>query len=125
AYIKPSIRDSLGDFGSSLSLNGNTMVVGAPGHTHGTGSAFVFVRSPNSWRQEALLKASKPAAPDSFGKSVAVCGNTIVVGAPQESSKDSGINGNGGGNSAMHAGAAYVFIRSGIIWRQQAYLKAS
>ena len=57
---------------------------------------------------------------------VALSGDTLVVGAPFESSSASGIDGAQDDNSAINAGAAYVFARdAGGIWSQQAYLKAS
>ncbi len=49
----------------------------------------------------------------------------MVVGAKDESSAATGVNGDGSDNSATSAGAAYVFGRSGTVWAQQAYLKAS
>ena len=75
--------------------------------------------------QQAYLKASNTAAGDSFGISVAISGDTVVVGAHQEDSNASGVNGDQSDNSASGAGAAYVFTRSGGLWSQQAYLKAS
>ena len=74
---------------------------------------------------EAYLKASNTDAGDGFGLSIAVDGDTIVVGAPFDDSAATGINGNQADNSATNAGAAYVFVRSGTTWTQQAYLKAS
>ena len=62
---------------------------------------------------------------DAFGCSVAISGDTIVVGAVAEYSNATGVNGNQADNSAPWAGAAYVFVRSGGVWSQQAYLKAS
>ena len=56
---------------------------------------------------------------------MAVSGDTVVVGAPSESSNATGINGDQSDNSAARAGAAYVFVRNGATWSQQAYLKAS
>jgi len=85
----------------------------------------VFVRSGTSWSQQAYLKASNTDASDQFGWSVAVSGNTVVVGANVEDSSATGVNGNQGDNSASEAGAAYVFVRSDTSWSQQAYLKAS
>ena len=64
-------------------------------------------------------------ANDYFGYSVAVSGDTVVVGAFQEGSNATGVNGNQADNSASSSGAAYVFTRSGTTWTQQAYLKAS
>ena len=125
SYIKSSIPDPLGAFGSSLSFSATTMVVGAPGNTRNTGNAFVFVRNQTNWRDEAVLRASNPGFTDYFGKSVAISGDAIIVGAHQEGSKATGINGAQGDNSALASGAAYVFIRARTLWKQQAYLKAS
>ncbi|MGQ9926872.1 MAG: FG-GAP repeat protein, partial [Chloroflexaceae bacterium] len=67
-------------------------------------------------------KAANPGAEDLFGRSVAIAGNTIVVGAPYE---DSSAASNPNDNGANNSGAAYVFTRSGTGWTQRAYLKAS
>jgi hypothetical protein len=88
-------------------------------------------------RQMAYLKASNPDVGDHFacggslpghiGNAVAISGdgNTVLVGAPHESSAARGINGNAGDNSLYASGAAYVFVRRGDAWVQQAYVKAS
>ncbi len=88
-------------------------------------------------RQMAYLKAANPDMGDHFacggslpghiGNAVAISadGNTIVVGAPHESSAARGINGNAADNSLYAAGAVYVFVRRGAAWVQQAYVKAS
>src|SRR5439155_783665 len=75
--------------------------------------------------QQAYLKASNSHANDNFGISVAVSGDTVVIGSPYESSNAVGVNGNQSDNSAPFSGAAYVFVRNGTNWSQQAYLKAS
>ena len=80
--------------------------------------------------QQAYLKASNTEASytdyfDEFGYSVAVSGNTVVVGAWVEDGSATGVNGNQSDNSAFFSGAAYVFVRNGTNWTQQAYLKAS
>jgi len=146
AYVKASntvVKASCGivnaQFGSSVAISGETAVIGAlaedSGATgvngdeddhsvFGAGAAYVFVRNGTSWTQQAYLKASNTGA-DSFGYSVAVSGGTVVVGAIAESSNATGINGDQTDNSALNAGAAYVFVRNGVIWAQQAYLKAS
>ncbi len=59
--------------------------------------------------QQVYLKASNTGAGDEFGYSVAISGDTVVVGARDESSKATGVNGNQGDNSANQAGAAYIF----------------
>src|SRR5258708_6053667 len=90
-----------------------------------SGAAYVFVRSGTNWKQQAYLKASNTGVGDNFGYSVAASGDTVVVGARVESSNATGVNGNQNDNSAASSGAAYVFVRSGTNWNQQAYLKAS
>ncbi|MCA8942016.1 MAG: hypothetical protein KDB80_05590 [Planctomycetes bacterium] len=75
--------------------------------------------------QQAYFKASNPDADDEFGYAVAIDGDTAVVGSLAESSVATGIDGDASDNSAIRAGAAYVFVRSGSTWTQQAYLKAS
>ena len=72
-----------------------------------------------TWTQQAYLKASNTDAGDSFGGSVAVSGDTVVVGAYGEASNATGINGDQNDNSAGSAGAAYVFVRNGTTWSQQ------
>src|SRR5713226_396867 len=74
--------------------------------------------------QQAYIKASNtggvmpPDIPgDGFG-TVAVDGETMVVGAPGEASSATGVNGDESDNSARFSGAAYVFVRSGTNWSQ-------
>ncbi len=78
-----------------------------------SGSAYVFTRSGGVWSQQAKLTASDPAAFDEFGYSVAVSGDTAVIGAYGDD--------DGGSDS----GSAYVFTRTGGVWSQQAKLTAS
>ena len=140
AYLKAS-NPGLGDkFGEKVSVSGNTVVIGASGEDSGAsgingdqndesalraGAAYVFVRSGTDWSQQAYLKASNPDAYDWFGFSVAISGETIVVGARGECSNATGVNGDPSDDSAFEPGAAYLFVRSGTSWSQQAYLKAS
>lgn len=75
---------------------------------------------------EAFLKASNTEANDQFGWSVAVSGNTAVVGARFEDSGVPGINqgpAQEANNASAAAGAAYVFVRNSGVWTFQAYLK--
>ena len=106
-------RDGAHDeFGASLSLSGNTLVVGAPSDTNlgglEAGSAYVFVRSGAAWVQQARLRASDAAPQDHFGIAVAVAGDTVVVGAPGDDTP-----------GGMDTGSAYVFVRSGTTWTEQ------
>src|SRR5207244_9779356 len=74
--------------------------------------------------QQAYVKASNTDSGDTFGI-VAISGNTVVVGAFGEASAANGVNGDQSDNSSPSTGAAYVFVRNGNTWSQQAYLKAS
>ena len=86
-------------FGFSVAVDGDTVVVGArldDDVASDSGSAYVFVRSGTSWSEQAELKASDAEIGDLFGESVAVDGNTVVVGAGQDA-------------SGSKSGSAYVF----------------
>ncbi|MEL6271560.1 MAG: dockerin type I domain-containing protein, partial [Chloroflexota bacterium] len=83
-----------------------------------------FTRVGSTWSQQAYLKADNAGVSDFFGYSVAVDGDTVVVGAILEDGSATTVNG-ADDNLANGAGAAYVFTRSGTTWSQQAYLKAS
>ncbi|MFM8394401.1 MAG: FG-GAP repeat protein, partial [Acidobacteriota bacterium] len=89
----------------------------------GVGAAYVFVRTGTTWKQQNYLKASNSEEEDSFGYVVAIDGDTILIGAHGEDSA-AGLNGDQNDNSAAGAGAAYVFLRNGSSWIQQAYLKS-
>jgi hypothetical protein len=105
-------------FGVSVAVSGDTVVVGAKYKTIGSnpyqGAAYVFVRSGTAWSQQQELTSSDGATPDNFGNSVAVSGDTVVVGAYNKT-----IGSNPG------QGAAYVFVRSGTVWSQQQELTSS
>ena len=140
AYLKASNTESNDQFGTSVVMSGDTVVVGtireqggscgvngddSDNSKHWSGAAYVFVRSGTTWSQEAYLKASNCEAFDYFGWSLAIQDDTLLVGAVQESSAAAGVNGDESNNDAAHAGAAYVFTRTGTTWSQEAYLKAS
>ena len=79
-------------------------------------------------RGSTYFKASNTGTGDQFGSSVALSadGSTLAVGAFAEDSSASGIGGDGTGNSAMDAGAVYLFRRGPAgLWSQEAYVKAS
>lgn len=140
AYLKASNTQTNDNFGLCVAISGDTIVVGAEGEDSNAqtingddtnngaglaGAAYVFVRSGVTWTQQAYLKADNAQALDYFGSAVAIDGDTIVVGAHDESSAATGVNGDGTDNSASASGAAYVFVRSGVTWTQQAYLKGA
>ena len=104
-------------FGYSVSVSGDTAVVGAYGDDHAgvySGSVYVFTRSGFTWTQQAKLTAADAAMADWFGMSVSVSGDTIVVGAAGDDE-----------SGRSESGSAYVFTRSGSTWTQQAKLIAS
>jgi hypothetical protein len=105
-------------FGISVALDGETALVGAflasVGGNYRQGAAYVFTRSGTSWSQQQKLVAADGAVVDHFGVSVALDGETALVGA---------YGANAGGNSRQ--GAAYVFTRSGASWSQQQKLVAT
>lgn len=124
-------------FGAAVAISNDTVVIGAPGEASaatgvngnesddsapGAGAAYVFELVGESWEQTAYLKASNADAGDRFGFAVAISGDTIAVGAERE---DSGDPDNQGDNTALEAGAVYVFERVGNTWEQTQYLKAS
>lgn len=146
AYVKASNTDA-GDafgFGLAASFDGDTIAIGAPGEASAAtgidgdqahnglgapGAVYVFVRDQlGTWSQQAYVKPSNSPQARSFGVRVSLSndGDRLVVGASGEHVASTGIGGdqfdwiNGSG-----PGAAYVFIRGGIVWSQQEYVKAS
>jgi hypothetical protein len=140
AFIKASNTESSDRFGESIALSGDTLAVGAryesssatgvggdQGNNGATqsGAVYVFTRGGTGWSQEAYIKASNSEASDEFGRSVALSGSTLAVGATREDSGANGVNGVQSDNGASGSGAVYVFVRSGGLWSQEAYVKAS
>jgi len=104
-----------------------------------SGAVYVFSRVNNSWAQQAYIKASNTGANDEFGWSVALSsdGHILVVGAPQESSKTTGVNCSGDttdansnnipdcqeDDSILASGAVYIFTLANNSWSQYSYVK--
>jgi hypothetical protein len=153
AYLKGSNTEAGDVFGESVSLSadGSTLVVGAPGEDSrgtnvdsplqqdnsisGAGAAYVFVRNGTQWIQTAYLKASNPAASaialagsHSFGHFTAISGdgNEIAVTASGEASGSRGVNGSQAQNFSRYAraGAVYMFRQSASTWTVDGYLKS-
>ncbi len=100
-------------FGYAVSIDRNTAIVGSPKHDaagSNSGAAYIFA-GDDSWNQQAKLVPKDLEGRDTFGTSVFVRERTAVVGAPAHT--HSGIK---------SAGAAYVFVREGETWREQAKL---
>ena len=145
AYIKASNTDAGDRFGFSVSLDddGNSLAVGARqedssvkgidgvqnnNNSNDTGAVYVFSRSiTGTWSQQAYIKARNTGAGDEFGYSVSLSddGNSLAVGAINEDSNSTGVNGMEDNDLKWLSGAVYVFVRHSDTWSQQAYIKAS
>ena len=146
SYVKGSNTDGgdLFGFNVGLSADGNTMAVagydedgssrqvnGIPDNLrNGAGAIYVFTRSGGAWTQQAYLKGSRSETVDSLGYALAISedGNTIAGGAADETCYTPGINPPGCTNDRMpnnSVGAAYVFVRNGGTWTEQAFIKSS
>lgn len=103
-------------FGRSVAIDADTAVVGAPGADlpgqTDAGAAFVFLRTGLSWASQQKLTATDAAASDAFGSAISVSANTALVGAPRRDAT----------GGITDAGAAYVFLRTGTTWAQEAQL---
>ncbi|MEZ4702377.1 MAG: choice-of-anchor D domain-containing protein [Rhodothermales bacterium] len=98
-------------FGSTVAVSGDYAIVGAEGMSDtDPGSAYIYRRSGETWVQQTRLLANEAAGGDRFGSAVAIDGDRAVVGA---------------WNADDARGAAYVFVRSGSVWVQQARIQAS
>ena len=100
-------------FGSAVAISGSTVLVGAAAKAAGRGAAYVYVRSGSTWAQTQKLTANDAADGDDFGQSVALFGNTAIVGADNTT-----IGPNAG------QGAAYAFTQSGAAWTQRSKIVA-
>ena len=124
AYLKASNTDANDLFGESAAISGDNVVVGANfegsnatgiggdqnnNSAPHAGAAYFFVRNGSIWSQQAYLKASNTGPGDRFGDSIALSGDTAVVGALLEASRATGIDGDKTDNTAQNAGAAYIF----------------
>jgi choice-of-anchor B domain-containing protein len=102
-------------FGTSITIDGDRMAVGAPARATRRGGVFVYRRqSDGSWKQEALVVSARGAENARFGQAVQLSGTRLAVGAPG-ALPISGM----GGNAA--AGLVMIFDYSEIaeIWRER------
>jgi hypothetical protein len=140
AYLKGSNIGAGDQFGWSVALSGDTLAVGAwledraaaavggdqdDNGALDSGAVYVFRRTGTAWQQEAYLKASNIGAHDQFGRSVALSGDNLAVGAWGEDSAAQGVGGTQADDGATDSGAVYLFRRTGAAWQQEAYFKAS
>lgn len=104
------------EFGISVSISGDYVVVGAwkdDDNGDESGSAYIFRRNGTSWSQQAKLIASDGAAFDRFGVSVSIGSDYLVVGAFFDD------------DNGDYSGSTYIFKRDGTSWSQEAKLTAS
>jgi hypothetical protein len=146
AYVKPANPDpgDLFGFTVALSADGSTLAAGSydeggsargingtPDNSRrGSGAAYVFTRTAGAWTQQAYIKAANAEGGDSFAVHVQLSddGNTLLAGSLDEDCLTTGVNPSGCDSDQKadtSAGAAYVFVRSGQNWSQQAFLKPS
>lgn len=100
-----SDHESGDEFGTSVSISGELIVVGAPKEDEAqsnSGSAYVFRREGATWVQETKLHADDAYTGDAFGHSVSIRGGRIVVGVPFDDISD---------GSGIDEGSAYVYLR--------------
>ena len=109
--LKASDPGSVDNYGLSVAVDGSVIVVGAkdedPGGASSAGSAYVYELSSGTWSQTAKLIAADAAAGDEFALSVAVSGQSIIIGAPYDD------------DSASSAGSAYIFRKKRNVWAQE------
>jgi hypothetical protein len=101
------------EMGSSVAIAGDTIILGAPKENAAStsaGAVYMFENIGGTWTETAKLEADDGMAGDLFGTSVAIKGNTIVIGAE-------GV--------AAETGAAYIFHREALTWSQQAKIVAN
>ena len=99
------------DFGWSMAIDGNTLIIGAPMQNTRTGAAYVFTKSGSTWSLQQKLLASNAGVYDYFGVSVDIAGDTAVIAA---SGEDTSVSG---------SGAVYVFERNGSTWTEKQLFK--
>ncbi len=107
AVLTASDGDYNNQFGYSVSIIGNNIVVGAPNSNSEEGSAYVFVKPSSGWHnmeETAVLTASDGAVDDKFGYSVAISNDAVVVGATQDD------------DNLSNSGSAYVFSKPSSGW---------
>ncbi|NQU06210.1 MAG: T9SS type A sorting domain-containing protein [Calditrichaeota bacterium] len=115
AKLTASDADAYDYFGWRVSISGDYAIVGAYGNDdgrHDSGSAYIFVRNGDNWVEQAKITAHDAGIEDYFGGAVSISGNYAIIGA--EGDSDFGIS----------SGSAYIFVRDGDEWHEQAKLNA-
>jgi len=98
------------EFGYSVGISGDYAVVGSFRSNFDGGSIYVFKRDNNLWLEESIIIPVEGLGFDAFGHSVAISGDYIIAGAHRD------------GDNGSLSGAAYIFKRSGTVWKQESKL---
>jgi hypothetical protein len=93
------------NFAATVAINGNTAIIGAPNHNN-TGAAYIYTYTNNQWTQTAELTGNNTTTGDNFAATVAINGNTAIIGAPNHN----------------NTGAAYIYTYTNNQWTQTAEL---
>ncbi|GGY68216.1 hypothetical protein GCM10011613_10530 [Cellvibrio zantedeschiae] len=153
AYVKAADAGKDDLFGAAITLSndGNSLAVGAPGEDSkdssanddiitidtqigllNNGGVYVFAREASKWQQTVKIKPSYNQWNQGFGAAVSISGDgkTLAVGTPGDAVKNAGINPDVGtydpkDTAAYDSGAVYIFTKSDATWTQQTYIKAS
>ncbi len=111
ARILASDPSSVAEFGTSVAVYGDTLVLGAPSaldtQNEQGGAVYIYVRVGAGWSFQSKLTQPDPSINPRFGTSVAIEGNTLVIGAPNDIA------------SSTNRGSVYVFLRDGSNWTMQ------
>ena len=140
SYLKANDAAALDLFGHALALNGDASVlaIGAkhkasdnnpdtPQDKARSGATYVYTLDSNTWTQQAYIKPAIHNTDDAFGHTLDIneAGTLLAVGAPNESSDSTGINGEANDDSAPGSGAVYLFQTVDNTWEQTHYFKSS
>lgn len=133
AFIKGSTAEDT-QFGRPIvfSSDGNTLAIAEYHHwAYRGGDVFVYRFDGTQWHEEAEITGSNSrdtqSGEDEFGFAISLNadGTSMAIGAPDEGSASTVINGDQNDNSRRGAGAVYLFRFDGLEWEQQAYFKPS
>ena len=101
-------------FGTSVDIDGDSIIVGAPewdqGSNYNVGSVYIFTRSGTTWSQQQRINPTSQYG-DQAGSGVGISGDTIVIGGDEA-----------GASQYANTGRAWVYVRSGTSWSFQSTL---
>ena len=131
AYIKASNAEAGDEFGSSVAIQNNRLIIGASREQSNalgldgdqndnslerSGAAYLMLNTGGTWQQESYIKASNTESFDAFGGQVSLLGTDFIVSATGEFSSATGINGDQSNNTLIASGAVYVYRAEDLIF---------